>query len=250
MTDASGQEKEQWNSLKIGEFGENSLAGLKIGELRDAVIERVLTQVGDLAVVNGNLFTASAGRQLQTILVTSGVRGEGKTLGSIGLGYALGSLANHRVLLVDGSIGKPGLDGLFQLDPAPGLTDYILSDEFSCEAVIHKTSLKNVDVLCSGTQIAHSMDVFTSPHFGEKLSALAKAYRFLIFDTPAFLTCSDVSIAVSKFDGVLLVLACEQTKTEVTQLVLEKIDKVGGRVLGVILNRRKYYIPKFLYKII
>jgi len=55
-----------------------------------------------------------------------------------------------------------------------------------------------------------------------------------------------VSLA-SQVDGVLLVVACERTKWQVLETAQQRLVGSGGKVLGVILNRRKHYIPRFLY---
>lgn len=62
------------------------------------------------------------------------------------------------------------------------------------------------------------------------------------------LTGADTSMVASKFDGIALVVECEKTKWEIVKEASQKMTLTGGNVLGVILNRRKFYIPKFVYK--
>ena len=49
-------------------------------------------------------------------------------------------------------------------------------------------------------------------------------------------------------DGVVLVVQAERTKREVVQRSMESIANFQGNILGVVLNRKKYYIPEFLYR--
>jgi protein-tyrosine kinase len=57
------------------------------------------------------------------------------------------------------------------------------------------------------------------------------------------------SIACSRnVDGVVLVLEAGKTTRKAAQSVKKKILANGGQILGVVLNRRRYYIPEFLYK--
>jgi Mrp family chromosome partitioning ATPase len=51
-----------------------------------------------------------------------------------------------------------------------------------------------------------------------------------------------------KADGVVLVVDAEQTRKQATKRTRDRIVEHGGKVLGVILNKRKYPIPAFLYK--
>jgi Mrp family chromosome partitioning ATPase len=49
-------------------------------------------------------------------------------------------------------------------------------------------------------------------------------------------------------DGVVMVVQAGKTKREVVQRSMDAIARYEGNILGVILNRKKYYIPGFLYK--
>ena len=48
-------------------------------------------------------------------------------------------------------------------------------------------------------------------------------------------------------DGVVLVLEAEKTRWQVADKARESIENHGGKVLGVVLNKRRYYIPDFIY---
>ncbi len=48
-------------------------------------------------------------------------------------------------------------------------------------------------------------------------------------------------------DGVVVVVEAEKTRAPVVQQALERLAEFGGKVLGTVLNKRRYYIPKFLY---
>ena len=50
-----------------------------------------------------------------------------------------------------------------------------------------------------------------------------------------------------KVDGVILVVEAECTRWQIVQQTKENIEIRGGKVLGVILNKRRFYIPKFVY---
>jgi Mrp family chromosome partitioning ATPase len=57
------------------------------------------------------------------------------------------------------------------------------------------------------------------------------------------------SVAVSRqVDGVLLVVEAERSRKKVAKNIKDRIIANGGAVIGVILNKRRYYIPAYLYK--
>jgi Mrp family chromosome partitioning ATPase len=48
-------------------------------------------------------------------------------------------------------------------------------------------------------------------------------------------------------DGVVLVVHAEKTRWEVAQRVKEHLEMANTNILGVLLNKKKYVIPKFIY---
>jgi Mrp family chromosome partitioning ATPase len=93
-----------------------------------------------------------------------------------------------------------------------------------------------------GGSAAMESDVFAG-----KLKSLMARFDYVVFDGDSLLTSSNASMIVKHFDGVVLVVECERTKWEVLRLAREKVQNVGGNVLGVVLNKRRYYIPRGLY---
>ena len=52
----------------------------------------------------------------------------------------------------------------------------------------------------------------------------------------------------SQVDGVILVVEAERTRWPVAASVKESIERGGGRLLGVVFNKRRHYIPAFIYR--
>jgi protein-tyrosine kinase len=77
---------------------------------------------------------------------------------------------------------------------------------------------------------------------------LKERFDLIIVDTPPVMLFPDGPAIVSKVDGVLLVVEAEKTKWQVALSVKEKIIKSGGTILGIVFNKRKYYIPQYIYK--
>ncbi len=77
---------------------------------------------------------------------------------------------------------------------------------------------------------------------------LKKRFDLIIVDSPPVILFPDGPAIVSKVDGVILVVEAEKTKWQVALRVKEKIIKSGGNIIGIVFNKRKYYIPDFIYK--
>jgi Mrp family chromosome partitioning ATPase len=74
------------------------------------------------------------------------------------------------------------------------------------------------------------------------------AYDLIVIDAPPA-TTSPHGLALARYvDGVVLVLAAEDTRWPVADRVKQSIERSGGRVLGVVLNKRQYHIPRWVYQ--
>jgi Mrp family chromosome partitioning ATPase len=49
-------------------------------------------------------------------------------------------------------------------------------------------------------------------------------------------------------DGIVLVVEAERTRTPLVRATQKTIKGHGGTVLGVVLNKRRSHVPKFLYR--
>ena len=103
--------------------------------------------------VTSILYSLENGASTRVILVSSAIRGEGKTTIVSNLGIALAEI-NHRVLLIDGDMRKPRLNEVFNLPNDWGLSD-LLREESSLrdcpvEALVKQTEMPELNVLTSG----------------------------------------------------------------------------------------------------
>ncbi|MBF0624155.1 MAG: CpsD/CapB family tyrosine-protein kinase [Magnetococcales bacterium] len=217
----------------------------------------------ELSTIEGNLITASGGKDVNTLLVTSCTPRDGKTTAAVGIAVTMAKMPHTRVLLLDGNLHNPRLHELFSLSREDGFSDYILSGG-SMEGILSGGSMEGADVggtiretdypnlflMTAGRRVDNSLEVFRDPNFASRFQWLTGHFTHLVFDAPFYLGPSDASLVARLFDGILLVIACERTKRPVIQLVKERIAGAGGHLLGVILNRRQYYIPPWAYRFI
>lgn len=77
---------------------------------------------------------------------------------------------------------------------------------------------------------------------------LRQRFDFILVDSPPATSTPDGLSISPKVDGVVLVLEAEKTRWPVAESVKAKIVQNGGRILGIVFNKRHYYIPEFIYK--
>jgi protein-tyrosine kinase len=199
-----------------------------------------------LSSLEGDLLSTACGKPVKTILVTSCRPQEGKTTSAAAMAHALATTAGKKVILVDAHLSAPKIHDLFGVKKNPGLTDFLLARS-SKEEVIQSTEIDRLKVMTCGTPSANPVELFHSEGFSSKLAILCSQFDYVIFDAGPVLTSSDTALMAKHFDGVIIVAECEKTKWEVLELAKTKITNVNGKILGVVLNKRQYYIPAGLY---
>ena len=207
--------------------------------------EEILTRnLKELSTVEGNIL--SINKDIKTIYVTSCSNLEGKTTAALSMAYAMSMNGHAKVLLVDGNLSFPKIHELFGIEIAPGLTN-LMDPEIDLNSVLTPTKYTNLTVMPAGSHSSEETDLRRENFLEETLGRLSGYFDCIIFDGCSVLESSDATVVTSSFDGTVLVIECEKTKWEVVQMVTGKIKMIGGSVLGTVLNKRKYYIPRSLY---
>ncbi len=235
------------NSQQDTSGGENAKESYdsKIHELprlQKSLEDHLLHILSDLSVIEGNLYTA--GSDAKFFYVTSCNQGEGKSISAIAL--ALGLAENdRRVLLIDSNAQHPSLHIYFQTPISPGLT-FLGNEGVEANTVIRKTIYANLSIMPLGG-LPQNQHCTTNQILRLNNFNLCEQYDFVVVDGHSILNSSHASLVAKKFDGLILIVQCERTKKQAINEVVKKIHQSGGRLLGVVLNKRRFYIPNFLY---
>lgn len=183
---------------------------------------------------------------LHTILITSSRHGEGATTVSLGLVTALAKERESRVLLVEGNYRRPSFNTLLPLTSNVGVADFA-AGRAAPEAVVTRLEELNFSVIPAGPVPEQGTNV---EMVDVLLGRLQSQFDFILIDAPPVNDYADASMLATKVDGVILVIEADQTPVSEAEAAKRQLDKVGARVLGVVLNRRRSYIPAFLESIL
>jgi len=89
---------------------------------------------------------------------------------------------------------------------------------------------------------------YDSPRVARLLEELKGEFDVVAIDAPSGTVSAGGLALTPKVDGVIIVIEAEETRWQVVQSIKERIAKRGGKVLGVVLNKRRHYIPHWIYK--
>lgn len=199
--------------------------------------------VAALRGLQGDLLSAAHGDAPRSILVTSCKPGEGKTTSAISLALSLSRNTDQKVLLVDANFRAPTLADTYHIQPSAGFWE-LLSEGLDPADLRQETDVESLGVLAAGSPEPRAASL---KNFPSALEAMQKAHDVIVLDGDALWSSSEPLLLAPMVDAVILVAACERSRWEVLDQARDKISRVGGRLLGVTLNRRKYYIPGGLY---
>jgi protein-tyrosine kinase len=155
-------------------------------------------------------------------------------------------LIGHPVLLLDADRHNPSLDRFFELEEKLGWLDVLRSGGPSGTA-FHRVGESKLFV-----SPGYNSGVSTPEVFNSSFQDLCQDFRgefdlILIDSAPMTLSPDGLAIA-SKVDGIVLVVEAEKTRWQTVKTLRDSISRVGGNILGVVLNKRHYYIPQSIYK--
>jgi protein-tyrosine kinase len=114
------------------------------------------------------------------------------------------------------------------------------------DQTIYETDIPNLFFMPCGKAVASPSYVFASDPISEMLVMLREQFDFVIFDGSPLRDYSESCFLAEKMDGVILVVEAERTKTEVVQKIRKDLESTGVNILGVVLNKKKNYIPEYL----
>ncbi len=77
---------------------------------------------------------------------------------------------------------------------------------------------------------------------------LRERFEYILIDSPAISASSDGLAILRKADGVIFVVEAEKTRWPVALAAKEKIESHGGNILGMVFNKRRFYVPDFVYR--
>lgn len=187
--------------------------------------------------VRTNLLFAGAERELRTILLTSSMAREGKTLCCVSLGTVLAK-SGARTLIIDGDLRRPRIARAFGMgadSSALGLTSVLVGDA-KLDEVIRATPVEGLDVLPSGPTPPNPAELLNGQHFRAVLDELGRRYDRVLIDSPPAVPVTDPAILATRVDGVVLVVRHAQTHRDAARRAAQHILDVGGNIVGVVLN--------------
>jgi capsular exopolysaccharide synthesis family protein len=176
-------------------------------------------------------------REAQVIAVTSPAAGEGKTVTAINLAGALARGSDARVLLIDADLRRPSVAKTLGLldGHTNGLADLITDERLRLMDTARPVAPFTLSVVPAGTPRPQIHKVLRSPRLELLLREARHLYDVVVIDTPPLLPVVDSALLSRLVDGMLVVVAANQTPRKLLGEALNLVDP--AKVLGIVFNR-------------
>ena len=196
--------------------------------------------------LKANFLARHADRPTKTILFSGTVNGDGASSTATNFAKTLARDPALKVLLIDANLRNPSLHNTFSINHTASLAK--LLEEAAAGRTPFRFEQGQVNVLPTGGIYSDPTSIFASREFSEFLQEMRQTFDFIVLDGPPVFRASETRLIASKVDATILVIHSGKTRKQIAYRAIQELETAGGEVLGTVLNRRKYYIPDWLYK--
>ena len=192
-----------------------------------------------MAVSNLNFTSEKTKADSKSILVTSSIKGEGKTISAVNIANIY-ALLGDSVCLVGCDLRNPQIHKFYNLDKNhKGVSDILYRDELKYDdLVISKNEEFPFDTILSGTIPPNPKEILSSKKFRDLINLLKDKYDVLIIDTAPCLLVSDTLSFSELVDESIYVFRSNFTESNLSGFILDlhnnkKLNKMSIMFNGV-----------------
>lgn len=178
------------------------------------------------------LHELQAAHGTKTLMVTSALPREGKTLTVSNLALTLSEAYGRRVLLIDADLRRPSIHEVFGVSNVTGLSEGLRSD--SAELSLMQLSSR-LSVLPAGRPDSNPMAGLTSGRMQRLLEESAREFDWVLLDAPPVGIMPDANLVARLTQGVIFVVAAGSTPHKAVERAVNEIGRES--IVGVVLNR-------------
>jgi capsular exopolysaccharide synthesis family protein len=203
-----------------------------------------------LEKLKARLSLGNPAQKAKSILMTSYNHGEGTSTLAAFFAECLAQDKNLNILLVDANTRTPSLHKLYiPKDSHKSLSfSDMLSEQTDGLALSKPSSYTNLHFVPCGEIIRHPSQDMNMKFFKNYSKNMQRLYDFVIFDSSPIGKYYDPIVVAAFLDGVILVVEAEKTPHGELRRAKEMLLDRKISILGVILNKCRFPIPRFLFE--
>jgi capsular exopolysaccharide synthesis family protein len=199
----------------------------------------------EISKLEARLWHLTQSDNVKTVLVTSAVRGEGKSTTVAYLATSLGLFPNRRILAVDFDFRIPSLNSHFAVEYTVGLERALLREVPVLDAII-KTELPSLHLALPLPGGADPTLLLRTRELLLVMGTFREHYDLVLIDTPALIPVADATILMPLVDGVILTGMAGKTTHPQLRRAQEICNGMGAKILGLVVGNVREAAPEYL----
>jgi capsular exopolysaccharide synthesis family protein len=169
-----------------------------------------------------------------TVLITSALPGEGKTMLACHLATSL-ARAGYRTLLLDGDMRRPTVHRVLGGTRTPGLCE-LLRGEVSPDDAIRPDVLPGLSFVPAGIWDLRIPPTLSTTRWQTLMAQLAAGFDCVVIDSSPMLLVTDALLMARHTDGVVMSVLRNVSEVEAVAQARDRLATLGINVLGVVIN--------------
>lgn len=173
----------------------------------------------------------------KVILVSSTVKGEGKTFVSVNLAQAIAT-GSKKILVIGSDIRNPQLQRYNPaMKNAKGLSEYLIGEFSDSKAIINPSGFSaNLDFIYSGAIPPNPAELLQNGRYQMLVESIRDHYDYIILDTAPLMLVTDSFLIAEIADVTLYVTRSETTEKRFIDFANHIIDAEKIKNVGFVLN--------------
>ena len=199
------------------------------------------------------LFPEEKPSRTRVIQITAARFSEGVSTVTLALASSLSRLFGaDSTLVLEANLRKPSFNQLLGTGSPTSMQEVLENDDLALTAVerLDGFGFSVISADSSHPAIEKLGVEFYLEKIGIVIDGFRGKFRYILIDSPPVVPYVDSDIIAGFVDGVAIVVEANSTRAEVLDAAINRLKSVNAKIVGMILNKRVFYVPKWLYKFV
>lgn len=199
------------------------------------------------------LFPDEKPSRTRVIQITAARLSEGVSTVTLALASSMSRLFGaDSTIVLEANLRKPFFSQRLGSSSPHSIQDALENDDLTLSAI---TKVEGLGFSVISASAIPTIDTTQGAEFylegiGKLIDMLRGKFKYVLIDSPPVLPYVDSDIISGFVDGVAIVVEANSTRSEVLNVAINRLKSVDAKIVGLILNKRVFYIPKWLYKFV
>lgn len=182
-----------------------------------------------------NLEYINIDNQFKVIQFTSTLAGAGKTTFISNISHLMGK-KGKKVVIVDLDLRKPKINRIFRAPNEKGVTDY-LTGKIDYKTLVNYSEKLNIHYIVAGEKTTAVVNVLEAQKLKDLIAKLREEFDYVILDSPPIIAVSDGLYISRLADGVIFVVAQNETKRSVVDEAINTLRRNNVNIIGTVFTQ-------------